>query len=552
MGNMTGSNNKENKKINWNNVFFSLGTWIISNIIIIVTVLTLGGNSDLSVPYRVLLPVASFFSDFTNSKTLDDFKNTVECAAWKEQSLSNEKHLDSLKSSIDSFTMLDTSVARLTVAAMHETKINEVLDLYNTAKKDIADLKKGRVFKSTAVFKAAGEMESLNSELNKEFLQQYAREMSKSFTEYQQSITLAYVLNKSALGAEYKIDSIGLRKNKNGVFDTLVINGYRRFNPEKIKLQEAMSTFGLKKEADETHDLVIYFLKSDNKDAEKYYGKKSDFDTKKLYSLCGCTEKNGMYMKIDFPGILESKFYCSRIHGFKNEKKDFIVIDWRPQKWNRWSIVKNDLSPKIVSKLRNKKQFSVKEPVFSIKCPADELLDSHSAIDEYLYSKLTADIISEKDIVATPKTVSEIILPQKKLTAQDFIDAGHEFEKVNNYPAAYEQYAKAAEHGSEVGTVNCSLLLASDKVTFWNKGNNISYSHAVKLAEQIIGSSKDRKLIGCCYNIIGVIYNKGGYGINRNIYTARKYFNLAISFGDKIAEKNLKDLNATLKNRRRY
>ena len=147
--------------------------------------------------------------------------------------------------------------------------------------------------------------------------------------------------------------------------------------------------------------------------------------------------------------------------------------------------------------------------------------------------------------------VSLRAVPQKNASASSgnseqalrYIEMGLKLQKQNKFQEAFQTYLK----GANLGNVHCSLcaamLLVFEKAHSWdNRRLDVSFRHAQVLAEYVVTKSTDKKYRGVAFNFLGIIFSKGGFGVQKNFARARMYYKKSIEHGNESAVKNLKKL----------
>jgi hypothetical protein len=88
-------------------------------------------------------------------------------------------------------------------------------------------------------------------------------------------------------------------------------------------------------------------------------------------------------------------------------------------------------------------------------------------------------------------------------------------------------YWEATNKGNEVGQANCAILLANlrfNKYGIW--GHNINYILAAFYFEDLVKKSKNPKVLKVSYSCLSALYQRGGYGLDKDPQKAQKYLQL--------------------------
>ena len=346
------------------NIFISLFIWIISMSGIFVSLLIVCGNRDLPVSKRVALPIIALISKYTDSKSLTAYYKKSEQAAWKERGLQEKNTLDAEKVSLDNFVHNADTLKRLAVVTKLEDDIDEGYARYNEAMEIIARWERGENFKSRKVLDVTENLASLNKKLQHELL------VTPSFYQDFSAELKGKILKKCLLDIgkayEYKVDSIGLKKDKSGANAALVINGFRQYTPNKIHLtpETFMSELKFSQKLDpQQHNLIVMFLKSDKKDVEVYYGNKKAMGFKSSKYRQIFNNNTGLNVEISFPGIWQTNISCNPLSSWTSDGMETIVVDMREQKWCKWSTTVSNLSAEVLTKIEAQKNFTVSSPL---------------------------------------------------------------------------------------------------------------------------------------------------------------------------------------------
>ncbi|MBE6364549.1 MAG: hypothetical protein E7053_02205 [Lentisphaerae bacterium] len=503
-------------------------------VIIIISIICMIVVLSTPVGWRAL---ATVFNNHRLERVADDMERENNRKERAEEELRDRPELERIKSEFEAF--LTENVDRDKAMAIEEFRqsIEDVRRFYSLTL-NYAGQGSASIF---TIDEAISRLNRLRNNIEQRTIELRRRRELMTPAELVQERTnlLCEELAKSSLGLQYTLHSTGF----NETLDLVVINGYMQFVPEMFNMEQCRQLFeevGLENQRQPHHDFIVFMLKSDDLDGEKFYGKKSDFDMTKLYALRD-TSNYYIHLKSSVTNTVVSIFVeeyicCNRISMWWIDGCEAIIVDLRPHGWSKWGLVA-PIAPEDARTM-----YAQNIPV-RIDGPAKNF-DRWQYHPERLHPTnhfRTARYITRNepyDNTVTVSTPAEVFIRN----GHNPIDIGHQFENINNFPMAYYAYKAAADQGIEIGTLNCAILLLSDKYAIPGYDQRENYAEAEKLLLPLIQSS-DPKIQGPALNALGVSCNK-----RRNFRMALQYFEQGAAKGNPHAQQNLQSLREFLKN----
>ena len=188
-------------------------------------------------------------------------------------------------------------------------------------------------------------------------------------------------------------------------------------------------------------------------------------------------------------------------------------------------------------------------PYTSQQTARNELHAQHAKFDKSVLSGMAKSVSGIDDNLSSQEFASIIKIYCKNLSADECFaharnveanidrirksagiatDASRDIDIERQYEKAYMFYLEAANKGNEVGQANCAILLANlrfKKYGIW--GHNINYILAAFYFEDLVKKSKNPKVLKVSYSCLSALYQRGGYGLDKDPQKAQKYLQLA-------------------------
>ena len=558
-----------------NGVFFSLLVWLLSMFCCLSVLFIFGANDELPIKQRVIYPYVAFLAKYTDKACFKEMELELRKYAWIPQAFRLERTLVAGKKTIDSYTNL-TSVENLYCYFMHKEAVDKVNKDYEKATDSLKAWHSGdAVPPSQIVQETSAQIQKLTDKLMKTQFTNLSKQQLHSKT-------LALVLLHAGTFFEYKIDSVGADTATYSKESAITVNGYMKFNAEDYRNNFARYIAPLnfsEVRNEKKHNLAIYLLEKDDCSGTTYWGAKSEFNLETLWDMLGFKKNgdatNGMFAGITLARGKKMFISCDRLSWISGDDFDTIMVNLRPQGWCKWNTTLKSVEETVFNKLKSASALDVAAPAYS-ECiiPATVTTGKHAAVKHVFFDKASGiapdavvePIIStsqvfinkkkaenkENKIVLSDKNspvINHIIMQrsltpeEKAVTAQAKIEEGKKIEETGDYVGAYKLYKQAADLDSDKGRLNCAILLSQNSVTYNDRnGFDISYEVARQFAAETLEKSKDKKYRGFACNILGILYNTGGRGLDQNVSLAIKYFEQGAALGDENAIKNLGEL----------
>ena len=558
-----------------NGILYTLLIWILSMFFCLTALFAIGDDPDLPLTMRMVRPYVATIAKLTGWDYFENLSQKISNRAWICQALRMKGRLVSYKGSLDSYKSFAT-LENVRCYLKHKDSIDQANANYDKAVKVLEAWQNGDTTPSSIVHNTVEQIKNLVGELAQARAGGSGNTPKIKFN----AETLAMILLQSGACFEYKVDSVGADTEKYSKDSTVFINGYMKFNPEAYRnnFVQYIKPFNFS-EVRHGHDLAIYLLEKDDGSGITFWGQKSQFDFETLWGMLGFKKNgdatNGMFAGITLARGKKMFISCDRLSWTSGDDFDTIMINLRPQGWCKWSASLKSVEEEFFNELKITSTHEVVAPSYYEKIvPATVTSGKHTAVKHVFFDKASGiapdavvePIISTLQVFINKKkaenngnkivlsdknspVVNHIIMQraltpeEKAVTAQAKIEEGKKVEETGDYPGAYKLYKQAADLDSDKGRLNCAIMLVQNSVTYNDRnGFNISFEIARQFAAETLEKSKDKQYRGIACNILGVLYNTGGRGLDRNVSLAIKYFEQGAALGDENAIKNFREM----------